>query len=785
MAPRFRNLPVVSIRILLILLPSLYFALIFWPAIGGGKVYGNRTNQEKLATELNDYYRNLAPKAALFAREPEMIHPDYELLYQPSNREVQRAFQSGRLPLYNPHRLLGTVLWGSPVTDAANPLSLLLLFFSPEHVHLIKIYLYTLFAFLGVYLCTTIVFNADPIPALIGASVYVLNPFMYYMYHWAALYGVVSLVPLLFCLVHLCLVRPRFLFLALVQVVLAWIIVINQLQVLLYFFLFLTVWIAAGLAFKVYSLEAMLRRAPPLMLSLVGGVVLTFGHTWYVIESGGALARQAHTYDSFSASWPVLLNIAPLLGMWWNGAPLKTWHYDATLVFFPILVAAVIVVALAGGRRLTTRANAALAVILCGLVVHCFIHALHYPLYLIHLPLYNLNWEHWRVIYLFYFTLSLAAAVSITVLAHKGMKRGMVLTIVFMAASVLYAMGSVHGAALPLTEMAGFAVLSHAWWRGFSHAHTVALGACIVAACLYLPITRVPFYEASSAPTPGTQIDETRSVRLIEFEQIRLPKAEYLWYNDSVMAMSSRSGATGYDTALQQREARLFSCFYSRDLRNLRTSNPLLKYGVQSSAVWPEAEGILTGGDTLPRVNEARLRLLGVGHVLWKRRIANLPEPHWDSVLNAWDHALASASAVSFLPDTTASDVDRLFSPSSDAALAERILNRQRTSPIHFDEKRGTYNAILPAGTGLVVITYNLGRFYRPFVDGAATTLESSELPFLLISKQTPASASLELRPQTTGIWIRIFVGLSVGLLIMAAVRAFYRIQPQAPAPGT
>ena len=84
-----------------------------------------------------------------------MLHPDYHLLYEPANIEIQKALRNGRIPLYNPHRILATPMWGSPVADPANPLSLLLLFFSTDATHLIKLYIYMLIAFAGVYFCAT------------------------------------------------------------------------------------------------------------------------------------------------------------------------------------------------------------------------------------------------------------------------------------------------------------------------------------------------------------------------------------------------------------------------------------------------------------------------------------------------------------------------------------------------------------------------------------------------------------------------------------------------------
>jgi hypothetical protein len=260
-------------------------------------------------------------------------------------------------------------------------------------------------------------------------------------------------------------------------------------------------------------------------------------------------------------------------------------------------------------------------------------------------------------------------------------------------------------------------------------------------------------------------------MRLIGLEQISEPKAEFLWYNDSVMSMFSRNGATGYDTALQQREARLFSCFYSPNLQNFRSDNPFLLYGVQSSIVWPEADGILTGGETLGRLNEARLRLLGVASLLWKRPIGNLPEPRWNTVFQSWEHSLPSSSPVNLLPEVSAADVARLFSRSGDITLADRVLSRHQPAGLRFDEKSGSYRAELPAGSGLVLIAYNVGRFYKPFLNDAPAFTESSELPFLAVWKRGPAPAVLELRPQTTGIWITTLVGLSLGLLLMAAVK--------------
>ena len=54
----YMSLIVALILVLLFLLPSFYFGLIFWPALTQGKVYGNLLYQKNLAIELNHFHRD-------------------------------------------------------------------------------------------------------------------------------------------------------------------------------------------------------------------------------------------------------------------------------------------------------------------------------------------------------------------------------------------------------------------------------------------------------------------------------------------------------------------------------------------------------------------------------------------------------------------------------------------------------------------------------------------------------------------------------------------------------
>jgi hypothetical protein len=551
---------------------------------------------------------------------------------------------------------------------------------------------------------------------------------------------------------------------------------------LLYFFLFLGLWIVIALSFGVYSFRQILRPALLIGLGLLGGVAFSLGYTRYLLDAGAELARQPHNYQTYSYFWPRLLDARLLLLMWANAGPLTFWHYDANMIFFPVTVLGAIVAAALGARGALTRYHAALGLILLILAVHCLVQPLHYPLYLLHLPLYNLNWEHWRVVYLLYFAVSLAAASAITSLLRGfETKRRRFFAMYFAGLVGLYAFWSATDLThldriiVPFTAMLGFGVLAHAATRQLSRGHVAALGTCMIAGCLYLPVTRVPFYRAGPDSSVVRQaeisLNTTRSMRLIGSGQIAKAQGELLWFNDSVMAMFSRNGLTGYDTALQRREARLFSCFYSPDLETFRSQNPFLHFGVQSSIVWPDADRVLEGGKTLGAINEARLKLLGVDSLLWNERIVNLPAPRWDPEFKSWNHPLPTASTVSLLEGANPADVARLFSGAGDNLLAERILSHRQAANVRFDEGSGNYSAELPTGAGLVMIAYNVGRFYKPFVDGAAVNVEPTALPFLFVWKQNSQPSVLELRPQTKAIWITALAGLILGSLIMGGLK--------------
>jgi hypothetical protein len=768
-----------------ILLPTLYFFLIFHPALIGKKIYGNRTNQEKLATDLDRYSANLSPTAPLFAQYPEMLHPDYHLLYEPSNQEIQKAYRNGRLPLYNPHRLLGTALWGSPVADPANPLSLLLLWFSTDTVHLIKLYLYTLIAFAGVYWCGISILDAQHVPALTGATIYILNPFMYYMYHWAGLCRVMALVPAIFCVVHLFLMRPRFLYLALLEVLVAWVLVINQLQALLYFILFLLLWMVLALTLRVYKLRAIKRRFCLLLLTGAGGCALSWGYTRYLFERGLALARQTHSQADLGKH---LVSVRPLVSMWLDAGVLKQGRWEASLLYFPVTVMGVLVAAAILKGHWTNRCRVALAVAFGVVSFHCFVRPLHDPLYWIHLPLYTLNFEQWRVVYLFYFCIALTVAVAMTTLLERGAaklpvdrpRRILGASLFWGAAAACASLGVLlvlHGRRgfLLIAAFFGFLILGLGFRRHFSSGHAILLSLSIASACLYLPMTRVPFYDRAeqtdAAVTSASPTLDPRVIRLLDLSKMSSFSWELLWYNDASFAMSRRDGLTGYDTALQRNEARLFSVFYSPSLQDTRQSNPYLKYGVRSSIVWPDAQGILDDRNQLSAVNEARLRVLGVGDILWKNRIPGIRQARWDARFLAWDQELTASSAISLLPETEPQEVAALFSNRASENAARRIVRGLQSASVRVDDSSGNYQATLPAQSGLVIIAFNIGKFYRAYLDGIAIPfLDGTDLPVLLVRKSNSHPAVLELRPETGPVWRTAVAGIAVGLFLLLSI---------------
>ena len=93
--------------------------------------------------------------------------------------------------------------------------------------------------------------------------------------------------------------------------------------------------------------------------------------------------------------------------------------------------------------------------------------------------------------------------------------------------------------------------------------------------------------------------------------------------------------------------------------------------------------------------------------------------------------------------------------------------------PVIFDQRSGSLQGQLPAAGGLLVVAYNFGFFYRPFISGHEATVAQSGLPFVLVSKP-PSDAGgdiLELRPQTRSIWLLLLSGLLLGSLILGVTR--------------
>jgi hypothetical protein len=769
---------------LLIALPTFYFLIIFWPAIFEGKVYGNLPNQQKLSIELENYKVavDVPRDAPLGERLPQILHPDYHLLYEPANREIQNAFRHGRLPLYNPHRLLGTPLWGSPVADPANPLDLLLLFLSTNAVQLIKLYLYTLIGFAGTYWAAVAVFDSRRVPALTGASMYVLSPFAYYMYHWSNIYGVMALVPAIFCAAHLYLTGPRFRYLALLQFLTAWALVINQVQALLYFGIFFAFWLLLALALRVYAWRTAIRRLAMLGIAAAGGAALTWGFTRFLLERAGDLARNPHTLADLATQRPFLVDLNRLFQMWMGAGILSFWHYDAALIFFPITIVALWIAAAAVGWRQATRCRIALAIALGAIGFHCLIRPLDAALYWIHLPLYNLNWERWRAIYLFYLCLGWSVAAAMTMVfeakpASTAWMRGRRIALaglffvaawacLMLSALIFLRIGS--GGAFPLAAAVGFVILGLGLRRGFSEQAGVLFAATIVGACLYLPATRVPFYTRTAVPASAPV--GPRTMRLLDLSALADPSWEFLWYNDAPLAMFGMNGVTGYDTALEKSEARLFSVFASPQTQAIQRTNPDLKFGIASSIAWPDAKGVLTAEGGLTAINEARLRVLGVRDLLWKRPIPGPGEPAWNATFREWQSELADSSPINFLFDPTAVNLASLFQPDASDAAARRILEQMKPVPLRYDEASGAYETSLPGGPGGAVIAFHIGRFYRAYLNGAPVAFdESSNSPLLFVKKPSSNPATLILRPDTGPIWRAAIIGLALGLALLAA----------------
>ena len=373
--------------------------------------------------------------------------------------------------------------------------------------------------------------------------------------------------------------------------------------------------------------------------------------------------------------------------------------------------------------------------------------------------------------YLLYLTLALFLSAALTSLADKRLvidveKAKFCALLCVFAGVVLGSIGvsSVfRSPVIPLSTLIGIAVLSHGFIRGFRVRHIAVCGVCIVAGCLYLPSTRVPFYD----PAGKTLIQDPklsgRTLRLLDSSEILGAHWEHLWYNDSVMTLFGRKGLSGYDTAMQRSETGIFSLWYSPALRQYIDRTFLLKYGIQSSIAFPDADGILDRDGKLGIVNRARLTFLGADKLLYHQQIRGLPTPQWDSEFGSWSHTLDEASPVNFFRHAEPEQLSLLFSEKASAHTAAMLLQDGERLTVEFDNRTGDYRANLPGRSGLVLIAYNLRAHYDAYVDGRLIEpIAVKNLPFVLL--RIPAGGiTMELRPRTWPIKTLGCIGVIIG----------------------
>ena len=783
----------VSIRCFLtvIILWSFWF---LFPTLGG-KSHGNRENMVKSSILLkNDSFSNSNPMP-LDQRQPCTVEPDFHMLYQldyEAQRQIGGTFD---FALYDPGRMMAIPLWGSLVTAPLNPVNIFLREVPFDWSIAVKSFLYLLIAAVGSGLLALDFSKTSINGAWMAGNFYFASSYMFFFIHWQNGLGIASLAPGATWILLQWFQTQNVKWLIPWFGVIAWMILMNMVQVFAHFCLFTAVFTISWLLLG-RSIDHSKRIFCALVAALVSACSIIFcsGYLYDVLLNAFDSSRPKHEFTLAIYPYIQLPNIKQIFSDFLLAVPSpmtsESWWRPTILLPFLVLV-------IFGIRDLVSKSQEPLVrmaiFLLSFYLIFFYFGWLDRFLYILG-PFYAPNSIAIRGMFTLFLVLSITIGFGFSNLERATISKstriiGIALVILFSLIYISAAFGFGEVGLWTVAQGGELFLNSQRWMPGF---HLMAVSSLIASAILLIPknnkkfnlssifytliiisllglgLIRIPQNTSSveplakdTNPTPNL----TRSTRLlppIPHTAMGGPIMDLRFLHDAVLSHFGFRGFSGYHTTFSQQERNIYDLFVSEDYKAHRVAPG----GWWKDTGWGfyqtilEQNAISKNGE-ITDLQLARLNLLGVS------RIYLFPHAPIDS---DWKNSekwkfieTGSSSIAHFFENKKPDEIVEIFKPASETKELLAMQKASQAIDIDFNPKSQIFEMKLPGKSGTLLLTANLRRNFNCYINSEKTDLKPDKnFPFWVIDLP-PGTKSVSLVPNHRAIWIRILIGFILG----------------------
>jgi hypothetical protein len=764
---------------------------IFFPTLGG-KSHGNRENMVKSSILLkNDSFSNSNPMP-LDQRQPCTVEPDFHMLYQPDYEAQRQIGGTFDFALYDPGRMMAIPLWGSLVTAPLNPVNIFLRELPFDWSIAVKSLFYFLIASVGAGLLALDFSKTSINGAWMAGTFYFASSYMFFFIHWQNGLGIASLAPGATWILLQWFQTQKVKWLLPWFGVVAWMILMNMVQVFAHFCLFTAVFTISWLIFG-RSIGHSKRMFCALIAALVSvcSIIFCGGYLYDVLLNAFDSSRPKYEFTLALYPYIQLPNIKQIFSDFLLAvpSPMTSESWWRPTILLPFLV-----VVIFGVRELASKSQEPLVrmaiFLLSFYLIFFYFGWLDRFLYILG-PFYAPNSIAIRGMFTLFLVLSITIGFGFSNLERAMISKririiGMALVVIFSLIYMSAAFGLGEVGLWTVAQGGELFLNSQRWMPEF---HLMVVSSLIASAILFIPKTskgsnifyafmilsvlglgliRIPQNTASVAPlanntNPSPNL--TRSTRLIPpIPHIAMggPVMDLRFLHDAVLSHFDIRGFSGYHTTFSQQERNIYDLFVSEDYKTHRVAPggwwKDTGWGFYQTIV--EQNAISSNGE-ITNLQLARLNLLGVSRVyLFPHATIDFD---WQDPEKWKFIETESCSIAHFFESKKPDEIVEIFKPASETKELLAMQKASQAVNIDFNPKSQIFEMTLPGKSGTLLLSANLRRNFKCYINSKKTNLKPDEnFPFWLIDLPT-GTETVSLVPDHGAIWMRILIGFGVG----------------------